>query len=57
MTDRDLLVAMFALVVALVVGATDWLIDLDPSANDAILNTAIVFAVAWTFYRLGKSAP
>ncbi len=52
MTDRDLTVIMLLLVVSIVVGVLDTLIDLNPVAQDGVLTTALVFAVGWLFYRL-----
>ncbi len=52
MTDRDVMVFMLALVVAVSVGVLDYIIDINPSNQDAVLNTALVFGVAWGFYRM-----
>lgn len=52
MTDRDVTILMLALVVSMVVGVADFIIEINPAAQDSILNVGLVFGVAWGFYRL-----
>ena len=52
MTDRDVMILMLALIVAAGVGAIDYLIQINPSSQDSVLNAGFVFVVAWGFYRL-----
>ncbi len=52
MSDRDLTVLILAFVVAIVVGTLDALIDISPEAQDGVLTVALVFGVAWGFYKI-----
>ncbi len=52
MTDRDVSILILALVVSAVVAVLDTLIDIEPVAQDGVLTMALVFGVAWGFYRL-----
>ena len=55
MNDRDIIVFMLALIVGVTVGVLDTLIDIDPEAQDGMLTAALVVAVAWGFYKLGRT--
>ena len=55
MNDRDLTVLILAAIVAVVVGAIETVVTFTPDTSDGVLNSAFAFAVAWGFYRIGKS--
>jgi len=50
--DRDVSVLILALITAVVVGVLDTLVDIQPVAQDGVLTVALVFGVAWGFYRI-----
>ena len=53
MTDRDLLVALVAVIAAALVAGTDYLTDLSGNST-AVIDFALVFGLCQVFYRIGK---
>lgn len=53
MTDRDLLVALVAVIAAALVAGTDYLADASGSSS-AVIDFALVFALCQVFYKIGK---
>ncbi len=52
MNDRDLTVAILALMVGLLVGAIDTLVHFNDEVTDGALSAILISSTAWTFYRL-----
>jgi hypothetical protein len=54
-SDRDLLVIVLIFGFAAVLGTIDVLAEIKPVEADSILDSALIAAVVWFFYRIGKN--
>jgi len=52
MNDRDILVAILAILVGVFAGIIDTLIHFNPEFSDGALSAALIASTAWAFYRL-----
>lgn len=56
MTDRDLHVFVLLVMIALMVGLIETVLDITPSTRDGIVDAIMVAGVGAGFYKIGKES-